>query len=84
MRDRLDQGKEYIETGYFYRSDQAFSGTTLASQYPNYLHSCGPSEDQTPTRQLGCTPDLGQGSPFGVAGSPGFPPNQASQSVHHT
>ena len=44
--------------------------------YSNSLRRCGPNVERTPQRELGCTNDLPEGSPYGPVGSPGSGPQQ--------
>jgi hypothetical protein len=51
-------------------------GTKGSQLYSNSVRRCGPNQERTPQRELGCTSDLPPGSPYGAEGSPGPGPQQ--------
>lgn len=71
--------------GFVPDTESANTGVGFASSFPtspqitavsDSVRSCGPSTSASSYRDPGCTPDLRPGSPYGVAGSPGFGPAQ--------
>ena len=70
------QGKDDIDTGLNFNNEFPGLGTKPAQLYSNSLRRCGPNLERTPQRELGCTNDLPEGSPYGTVGSPGAGPQQ--------